>query len=1138
MESTHSLKNLFIENHCEFLLHSAYSFLHSPSQPSVMMERAVAVGHKQMAITDMDGVYGIVQAYKSKQSLSLLYGMEVHLEKDHLLPLTQQNTIVLLAKSIKGYAGICQVSTEAHVGGKKHPYISLSRLFELGVSWPDLVCILPMRGLLRRGEVDQHFAQLKKLKKVFCGDLYQSVGVYNHPGEDCFRQHYVGAAEKESVELVLSQDIFFSSPEDKYLSDVMQAIRMNKSIEEVPRHLFVNDHRSILSLDYLFKLYQDLPYLEQCIINSKKIISQIQFKLSELRYAYPKEMLPEGRLPQEFLEELVWASACSYYKASLRKKLPTKVMELLNKELKLVEHLMFADYFLTVWDIVRWARSQGIVCQGRGSAANSVICFVLGITSVDPTQFEVLFERFLSVERGDPPDIDIDFEHERREEVIQYIYRRYGRSKAAMVANVIKFRRRGAYRFSGKALGIGDATIQSMSSFMDRREFRHKPPSESMKLFMARRNEKLQSDKLDNDIKNVEIEKQENPDIFYLWAHIAGKLNGLPRHLGIHSGGFILSQFSLNELVPQEPATMEGRTVIQWSKDDVETLGLFKIDVLALGMLTAVRKCIGYIQELEHAKGYSRDKPQLSSMHDIPHGDTQTYDMICRADVVGVFQIESRAQMSMLPRLRPRCLYDLVIEVAIIRPGPIQGGLIHPYLRRRNGQEPVQYAHPKLVNVLERTLGVPLFQEQVMRIAIEVGDFTAGEADKLRKSMGAWQIRGDLHQWMKKLVTGMRRHKINELFIKQLVGQMQGFAEYGFPESHAISFAHIAYVSCYLKSHYPHLFTLAMLNSQPLGFYSSHALLQDAKRQGVRVAPVCVQSSQWQTSLERTPQGEPVLRMGFDFIRGLNQGRMLAFVQLRKSKQGGRWSCWQECLAESDLHRDEMAFLAAADAFCNLGLSRREAFWLMEALPTLSIPGLEDPDLFQNFAPESKFSKVRQDFRATGTSLHEHPAEVIRQTLWSYPVAVESLTSSKEITSGTRGIKSGKKIRVFGMVLVRQAPPTAKGMVFFTLEDSHGFFNLVFRPDVFRKYASFLHEQPFLCVEGVLQVSAVGSTQAASCGASSILVKKVFVESYGEAGVISLEPNTHSGASMSTADASKIKLLNSLSDFRRARNYH
>jgi len=1112
MESTHKLKQDFFEFHCEFLLHSAYSFLHSPSQPSALMQRALDAGHKQISITDMDGFYGIVQAYRHKKSLRLLYGLEIHLENDHKLPLIHQNTIVLLAKSLKGYGALCQVSSRAHKHGKKDPCIGLADLVSMQLLWSDIICVLPMRGLLRSGKKSLHQHQLKVLKQRCTGGLYQSIGVYKHPGEDCFRDGYAGIARQESIPLVLSQDVFFASPEEKYLSDVMHAIRLNKSVDQIPRQLFVNDHRSILSMEYLFALYKDLPYLSECISNSKNILSEIRFDLSELRYAYPKEMLPEGRQPQEFLEELVWDSACRYYEVDSVNQLPRKLSGLIQKELGLVEHLVFADYFLTVWDIVRWAREQGIVCQGRGSAANSAICFVLGITAVDPTQFEVLFERFLSVERGDPPDIDVDFEHERREEVIQYIYRRYGRAKAAMVANVICFRGKGAYRFSGKALGFDDATIQSMARFMDRREYRHKPPAETMGLFV-RRQEQTESPPEEPSHTSEEL---------MLWANIASKIKGLPRHLGIHSGGFILSQFPLDDLVPQEPATMEGRSVIQWSKDDIEALGLFKIDILALGMLTAVRKCIGYIQDLEQSQGFSKNKPQITSIKDIPHGDTQTYDMICDADVVGVFQVESRAQMSMLPRLRPRCLYDLVVEIAIIRPGPIQGGLIHPYLRRRSGQEPVRYAHPKLVDVLKRTLGVPLFQEQVMRIAIEVGDFTPGEADRLRKSMGAWQIKGDLTPWMQKLVNGMRRNNIEEFFIKQMVGQMKGFADYGFPESHAISFAHIAYVSCYLKSNFPHLFTLAMLNSQPLGFYSPHALLQDAKRQGIRIAPVCVQKSQWQTSLERTADGKPVLRLGFDFVRGLNKERMEGFLGMRANKKGGRWSSWEECLADGELRRDEMAILAAANAFAALGLRRREAFWLMEALPTLSIPGLEDPDLFQSFAPESMFTKIRQDFRTVGTSLHAHPSAVIISDLWSYQVSSKSLVSSKEITQ----LPNKKRVRVFGMVLVRQAPPTAKGMVFFTLEDSSGFLNLVFRPNVFKRYADFLHEQCFLCVEGVLQVSASNNSTA------SILVQKVFMEEATEAEVVSI------AGKAAGYKSTKQGLLSALKEFRNARNYH
>jgi error-prone DNA polymerase len=809
--------------------------------------------------------------------------------------------------------------------------------------------------------------------------------------------------------------------------------------------------RNCLKNGELEKLFIPIPGYRRALDLSRELRRACEFSLDQLGYRYPREMIPAGEDAQSWLRVLVREGAREKFGAPP----PDRILRQLEHELDLIRRLEFADYFLTVWDIVRWARQQGILCQGRGSAANSSVCYVLGITSVNPDQFDLLFERFVSMERGDPPDIDVDFEHERREEVIQYIYRRYGRERAAMVANVVTFRGKGALRAAGRALGVDDELLRQVSKIASSRYFRG---SGTENIVMALK-------------RDHEQRHPEAPRVSWsLWIQLADKLYGFPRHLGIHSGGFMLADRPLDCLLPQEPATMPGRSVIQWCKEDIEALGFFKIDLLSLGMLSALRKCFDY---LHHYYGCEL------RFDSIPDDDRPTYEMIQRADTVGTFQIESRAQMSMLPRLKPACFYDLVIEVAIIRPGPIQGKVIHPYLARRDGLEPVTYPDERLRPILERTLGIAIFQEQAMRIAIAVGNFSPGEANELRKKIGAWGIKDfdrDLDPLLVKLERGMRENGIAGEFAAQILAQMQGFAEYGFPESHAVSFALIAYASCYLKCHYPAAFYISVLNSQPMGFYSPHALLQAARREGIHILPISLRHSAWDHRLEReTGCGDYAIRLGFRLVRGLAESSAGRIVRFRDATSGRL--DFRQLAHDCELRRDEVSALAAAGVFRELGASRSDALWRAEAAPCK--PLLDAPDDAIDWPVESRLESIRKDFRAFRTSLGEHPATVIRRSQWPYPVKADKFVSAGELGA----LRTDVDVFVFGMVLVKQSPGSAKGMVFVTLEDETGFINLAFTPQVYTRYYRLVDQQPFLCVVGRLQ--RVNESH-------SVLVKRVF----------------------------------------------
>jgi len=1073
----------------EWLCHTNFSFLVGASHPGELLERAVQLGYCSLGVADYDGVYGIARTWNSRREmrrenrgldLRLHYGAEVHLEKDHDLPAYLQDTLVLYARTRRGSFNLCRLLSYSHRDGKSGANIPLDHLLAAAVD--DLVAIQPMRGLIRRREgQDAAFLgeRFGRLREHFAGRLYFVVSRHLNRVEDRWIGPTRRLAGSLGAPIIFSQDAFFADRGGKPLSDLLHAIRHNRTLDEIPEQLFVNTRRCLHALASLQKIYGDLPGAGSALRNAAELSRSFAFDLDELTYHYPREMIPEGYTPQSYLEKLVWQCAAERFGSPL----PQKVESLLHHELSLVEKLRFADYFLTVWDIVRWARSREILCQGRGSAANSAICYVLGITAVNPDKFDLLFERFISVERGDPPDIDVDFENGRREEVIQYIYERYGRNRAAMVCNVITFKSRGAIRFAGKALGVPEGLIDRVSKALGTITARTRTNAEMM-------GEVRLKTEADGSLPVL-------PDhTWNWWMELSERLYGFPRFLGVHSGGFMLSDRDVDWLVPQEPATMEGRTVIQWCKEDIEALGFFKIDILALGMLTAIRRCLEML-----AKYYG--KPLRLAT--IPADDPETYAMIRRAETVGVFQIESAAQRASLPVLLPQNFYDLVVQVAIIRPGPILAGVKHPYLRRRNGLEPAVYAHPSLKPILERTYGTIIFQEQLMRVAIAVGNFTPGEANEIRKNIGSFSTRGNIGRWVVKLTQGMLENGIGRSFIEEVIRQIQGFSSYGFPESHAASFALLAYASSYLKCHYPAAFFASLLNSQPMGFYQPDTLVRTARHAGVPILPVCVNRSDWESVLEPVTMinghTQFAIRLGLNLVTGLSTRAAQASVQRRHEL--GDWRDLESFLAESRLTRTDLTALAAANALQAFGLDRKSAIWLAESpryrhyllaetvqfCTVPEAPEEEDPVLFPE---ETEMETVEADYRATGTSLGRHFARLLKEQAWVYPVPVEQIVTS----TGLHDIRPGSTISVFGMVLVRQSPGTAKKVLFITLEDEYGTLQAVVRPRVYDRYSRLIDEQRFLCLTGNMQRID---------GAVSLLVTRVVAPELKQAEVIPLE---------------------------------
>jgi error-prone DNA polymerase len=819
------------------------------------------------------------------------------------------------------------------------------------------------------------------------------------------------------VPVVATNDPICATAEEQPLADILTAIRRKSTIAGIGVHAQINGEQYLLSESQFLARYGAHP---EAIKAAIEVAERCHFSLDSLRYRYPTCVVPAGQSAIGQLRDLVMRGMHSRYGVMLRSVLPS-----VEHELAVIEELDFASYFLTVHDIVSFARARGILCQGRGSAANSAVCYMLGITEVDPARSSLLFERFLSKERGEPPDIDVDFEHTRREEVIQYIYEKYGRDRAAILSEVITYRHRSAVRDVGKALGLTLDTVDRLARATSRWSAGEGTSWRELAYEVG-------VDPHDPSVMST-----------MRWAE---KLVGTPRHASIHVGGFVITEGALIETVPVEPATMPNRTIVQWDKYDAEALGFVKIDILSLGILTAIQRTFGLVERFWN---------RSLTLANVPAECPEVYEMFCRAQTVGVFQIESRAQMSMLPRLKPRCYYDLVVEVALVRPGPIQGGMVHPYLRRRRKEEPVTYAHPKLEPILARTLGVPLFQEQVMQMAVAVGGFSAGEADQLRRAMGAWRKTGSLDGIGERFVAGMKKQGISASYADAIFRQIQGFAEYGFPESHAASFALLVYVSGWLKRHYPAAFTAALLNAQPMGFYPTRTLIDDVKRAGVQVLPVCIQRSLWDSDLERLGVAV-VLSLGFHQVRGLAEE---AVCRLLVAREEAAFISLIDVAERSGLGKGSLRLLATAGAFHVLESNRRRAAWVLEAYqPSPLFQGIGERVEPTTLPLETPMEGVVADYRAVGFSLKTHPIVLMREAGDQRPKVADLLS-----------FKHGELVEVVGIVLNRQRPRSASGVTFLTIEDETGLLNLVVWPKVWSMYRSVARHCVGIGVAGELQ---------------------------------------------------------------------
>ncbi len=1057
----------YAELHCL----SNFSFLRGASHPEELVKRALELGYRALALTDECSVAGVVRAYEAarEQPLKLIVGSEFRLDDEQ---------VILLATDRRGYAQLCTLISHCRRQAQKGHYC---------IHWSDFSaaqgrnldhCLLlyaPDPGL---NAARSRLPWLARLFPQRCWLLVERL--LNAEDEQHCHQRWQLAAALQ-LPAVCANNVHMHHPDRQRLQDLLTAIRHRTTVNQCGFRLAANAERHLRSLNKLRRLYAQ-PLRDETL----KIAERCHFCLSELRYEYPAELVPEGVSAPQHLRQLVEAGARQRFADGPSERLRNQI----EHELQLIRELNYEPYFLTIQDIVQFARGRGILCQGRGSAANSIVCYCLHITEVDPREVSLLVERFISRERHEPPDIDVDFEHERREEVIQYIYQRYGRERAGLTATVISYRTKSAIRDVGKALGMDPGHLAWLISQLDRREGRQHWQQQLLALGGERAHPRHQ-----------------------LLVELVAEILDFPRHLSQHVGGFVIAAGPLTELVPVENAAMAGRTVIQWNKDDLETLGLLKVDILALGMLTAIRKTLELLNQ--GADGSRRDTPLR--LQDIPREDPATYEMLCQADSVGVFQVESRAQMNMLPRLRPRNYYDLVVEVAIVRPGPIQGDMVHPFLRRRDGLEAVDYPSPEVRAVLERTLGVPIFQEQVIKLAMVAAGFSGGEADQLRRAMAAWRRSGYIRQYQQRLVSGMLERGYQLDFAERICRQIEGFGEYGFPESHAASFALLVYISAWLKRHHPAAFCCGLLNSQPLGFYSPAQLVQDARRHGVEVRAVEINRSDWDCSLEydspedqglpaaertdmistaaisttaRRPQ--PAIRLGFRLVKGLTRE---GAGQLQQQRPVRGFDSIADARQRCRLKRNDWDALAAAGALNRLSAHRYQARWellddlasleLSAAAPTQqqqgdsnsakqTVPGqhaaeqtarpYRAPKAAPEFSPgvqlsaPSEQADLEEDFRHLGLSLGRHPLALLRERqLLSGCLSAEQLQRCRH----------GQLVTVAGLVTNRQRPGTASGVTFVTLEDETGQVNLV----VWRATAQV--QRQALLAAHILKVSGV-----------------------------------------------------------------
>jgi error-prone DNA polymerase len=1014
---------------------SNFSFLRGASQPEELVERAKALGYRALALTDECSLAGVVRAHTEAKrcALPLIVGAELNCRAD-----TGADTcrgadasrgagdlkLVVLATDRAAYGALCRLISRARRAGAKGTYRLERQDLENALDGC-LILWLPPAGriLLPQQEIDGRW-----LRERFAGRLW--IGAELLTGGFDVRRLELLETLGNALDLprVAAGDVHMHRRGRRALQDVLTAIRLKVPLSEAGTKLYPNGERHLRPLPRLQELYP-AAFLEETL----RVAERCTFGLDELRYEYPEEIVPPGETPTSHLRRLTERGAAKRWPGGA----PAAVREGIEHELALIAELKFEPFFLTVHDVVQYARAQNILCQGRGSAANSTVCYCLEITEVDPSRMAMLFERFISKERNEPPDIDVDFEHERREEVIQYIYRKYGRERAALAATVIRYRPRSALRDVGKALGYGPDDVDRLARGMQWWDGQRIDP------------ERIRASGFDPD----------DPRTRRLMA-LCAEILGFPRHLSQHVGGFVIARGRLDELVPIENAAMPERTVIEWDKDDLDALGLLKVDVLALGMLSAIRRAFGLINAFRNPERGSAGEVEHLTLATVPSEDAGVYDMICRADTTGIFQIESRAQMAMLPRLRPRNFYDLVIEVAIVRPGPIQGEMVHPYLRRRNGEEAVSYPSREVEEVLKRTLGVPIFQEQVMRLSIVAAGFSPGQADELRRAMAAWKRKGGLEPFQRRLVDGMRERGYEESFANQIFNQILGFGEYGFPESHAASFALLVYISAWLKAYEPAAFCAALINSQPMGFYAPAQLVRDASAHGVEVRPPDVRLSEWDCTLERRDDNGAALRLGLRLVKHLTQeaaGRLLAARAVHP------FDGLADLAARAAIDRRDLEALAAGDALAGLSGHRYRAVWQVSGVerPLPLLPAdTQGPEGIPLLRAPREGHDIVADYASLGLTLRRHPLALLRDRFEK-----RGITDTQSLWD----LPSGQWVTTAGLVITRQRPGSASGVTFVTLEDETGYVNLIVWKRVGEEQRAALLESRLLEVRGQVQ---------------------------------------------------------------------
>ena len=1049
----------YVELQCK----SNFSFLEGASHAHELCEQALELGYRGIAITDRNTLSGVVRAHTAARDLQIpfIVGSEIH-------PVDGP-PVVLWPTSRIGYANLCRLLSIGRLRAEKGtctlswydiaqhhgellagfvprlpdaPSVSPSaHRFSIDPNVPLPIQPIPSKPWSKVGydfdgkESAPWVDWLRDFRELFGDRGYLIASLHRGVDDTSALARWMAIGRESEVPLLATGDCLYHKPERMILHDCLSAIATGTTIDAVAPSRPMNASYAMRSLTEIRGLFRGCP---QALARTCEVAERIQFSLSSLRYEYPTEAAPDGIAAIDYLKQLAWKGAKERYPRGV----PNSVIAMLKHEFSIIADLRYETYFLTVWDLVRFARSRNILCQGRGSAANSAVCYCLGVTSVDPSQYDLLFERFISRERNEAPDIDVDFEHQRREEVIQYVYEKYGRHRAGMTATVTTYRLRSAVRDCGKAIGLSQDRIDSLSKIVEGRG-----GPESIE-------ERCSASGIDP-----------KSDVGARYIYLVQSILGFPRHQSQHTGGMVMTQGALHELCPIENAAMPGRTIIQWDKDDLDELGILKVDCLALGMLSAIHRSLDLIGD-----HYQRPLTLAS----IPGSDSNVYDMICKADTVGVFQIESRAQMSMLPRLRPRCFYDLVIEVAIVRPGPIQGQMVHPYLKARQSGIQPEYPTEAIAKVLRKTMGVPLFQEQAMRLAVVAAGFTPGEADQLRRAMAAWRRPGVIDKFRKKLIDGMQTNGLDELFAERVFNQLRGFGEYGFPESHAASFALLVYASCWIKYHYPEVFCCALLNSQPLGFYAPAQLIQDAQRHQVIVLPSDVNASDWDCTLESTHSGSSgasnsnrlAIRLGLRMIRGLRAEDADRIVAAKAT--GVAFQDQTDLVRRAGLTQASLTILADAGALESLSGDRRAAYWqslaqerTQVAMPLFDACGLEqDEPIPESLVRMSPLEEVYSDYATTGLSLKGHPIDFYREQL-----AELRVTTASELEQQP----NGRFVRVAGLILLRQRPGTAKGITFVTMEDETGSINLVIRPETWKHYYMLCKQSNAWLVHGILE---------------------------------------------------------------------